>query len=278
MKRSLLALPLTIALAGCGNAGDNSGSVSGTQIVEKINSNSASVVPTANATAKKVAAKAYVYKGKPDPAYKIVDEHSPQMPPDKAGNHTPEEVTKLTAQAAETIKKEKVPPPPAQMATPVKARLELNTTQGTIEVEVDGKSAPLHAKSFVYLAQRGFFDNTVFHRLEPGFVVQGGDPLSRHADLIDFAGQGGPGYRVKREISDLKHEKYALSMARSQDPDSAGSQFYITLEPTPQLDGGYTVFGKVVKGQEIVDKMAKGDALISVTVLSATDKSGKPIK
>jgi cyclophilin family peptidyl-prolyl cis-trans isomerase len=281
MKRLLIALPLTIAMAGCGNAGDNTASTSGNTLVARINANAASVSPANAATpkatgAKTTGTKTTGAKSTPQPGgtrmaeapaetdnggktYKVVDEAQPGM----------------TADVAAALKKEKVPPPPASMPTPVSARLLLTTSKGPITVELDGKAAPLHVKSFVYLAKRGFYNNTIFHRYEPGFVVQGGDPLTRHPDLEANWGQGGPGYQIPLEISDLKHDALVIAMARSGDPDSAGSQFYITLKPTHQLDGQYTVFGKVVDGKDTVAKMAKGDKLISVKVLSVTNPGGK---
>ncbi|HVF85479.1 MAG TPA: peptidylprolyl isomerase, partial [Abditibacteriaceae bacterium] len=166
-----------------------------------------------------------------------------------------------------------------------KARVRLTTSKGDIVVELNGKAAPLHAKSFLYLSGKGFFDGTVFHRYEPGFVIQGGDPLSKNpkfgapyatmtGSASGFHGSGGPGYQVPREYNSLKHTAMVLSAARTSDPDSAGSQFYITLADASFLDQensqdgfGYTVFGKVLQGQNVVLKLRAGDSLKSATVL-----------
>ena len=111
------------------------------------------------------------------------------------------------------------------------------------------------------LAKKGFYDGLVFHRVEPGFVVQGGDPKGD--------GTGGPGYKVKAEFNKQKHVRGVVAMARSNDPDSAGSQFYITLAPANFLDGKYTVFGKVTSGMDVVDKIKVGDKMKSVKIVDA---------
>lgn len=190
--------------------------------------------------------------------YRVVDEANPGM--------TPEVVAAL--------KKFKTPPPPATMKAPDKARVRLATSKGNITVELNGKAAPLHVKSFLHLAGRKFFDGTRFHRYEPGFVIQGGDPLTKDAKLQQFFGQGGPGYQIPREYSNLTHNEMVLSAARTSDPDSAGSQFYITLAPAHFLDKdqaqdgyGYTVFGKVTSGSDVVLKLRAGDSLKSATIL-----------
>ena len=139
---------------------------------------------------------------------------------------------------------------------------------------LSGAAAPLHVKSFLYLAKLGFYDATTLHRYEPGFVIQGGDPLTKNPALKNYAGIGGPGYQVPREHNSLKHEQFVFAAARSQDPDSAGSQFYITLEAAPFLDegDGYTVFGKVVDGKENVLKLRAGDKLSKVVIVPSTQK------
>lgn len=135
----------------------------------------------------------------------------------------------------------------------------ITTEKGAIEVELDGKDAPLSVANFVKLSQAKFYDGLTFHRVEPGFVIQGGDP--------NGDGSGGPGYNIKLEIApNLKHIEGALAWARTNDPDSAGSQFYITLAATPSLDGKYAVFGKVTKGMDVVKSIAKGDKIVSVVV------------
>ena len=122
---------------------------------------------------------------------------------------------------------------------------------GTVEIELFADAAPETVNSFVFLARDGFYDGLIFHRVIDGFVAQGGDPLG--------TGTGGPGYTVPRELSDHKHVEGALAMARSADPDSAGSQFYICLAETPFLDGEYAVFGMVRSGMEVVHAIPKGE-------------------
>jgi peptidyl-prolyl cis-trans isomerase B (cyclophilin B) len=135
----------------------------------------------------------------------------------------------------------------------------ISTAKGDIVVELYGKDAPLTVANFVKLVKAGFYDGLNFHRIEPGFVIQGGDP--------NGDGSGGPGYQIKLEIAkDLKHVEGALAMARAQDPDSAGSQFYITLAATPFLDGNYAVFGKVINGMDVVKKIEVGDKITKITI------------
>jgi peptidylprolyl isomerase/peptidyl-prolyl cis-trans isomerase B (cyclophilin B) len=129
---------------------------------------------------------------------------------------------------------------------------------GEIRIEFFPEDAPKTVENFVTLAKKGFYDGLKFHRVEPGFVVQGGDPKGD--------GTGGPGYKIKAEFNKQKHLRGAVAMARSQDPDSAGSQFYICFKPAPFLDGQYTVFGQVVSGMEHVDKIQKGDKMKSVKI------------
>ncbi|MBV9867679.1 MAG: peptidylprolyl isomerase [Abitibacteriaceae bacterium] len=265
MKRLLTSLPLTLVLIGCGapttqdvsansstNTATTSSSTASSSTTSSSTTSAASDVKTDGASGAKAAdTKDTTTDDAPEAAYKVVDEAQPGMPPEVAAE----------------LKKVAVPPPPAKPKAPEKARVQLQTSQGPITVELDGKAAPMHVKSFLYLAQRGFYNGTMFHRYEPGFVIQGGDPLTKNPKMKDYFGMGGPGYQVPREFNGLKHDTYAFAMARSQDPDSAGSQFYITLAPAHFLDEGYTVFGKVIKGQENVQKLRKGDTLKSVTVL-----------
>lgn len=168
----------------------------------------------------------------------------------------------------------KVPPPAKTMKAPDKAKVVFETSKGKITVELNGKEAPLHTKSFLHLTKLGFYDGTVFHRFADlegggkGRIVQGGDPFTKVPTTRQFAGQGGPGYEVPRERNNLKHTALVLAAARSSDPNSAGSQFYFTLDPVSFLDegDGYTVFGKVVAGKDVVMKLKQGDALKKVTV------------
>jgi len=135
----------------------------------------------------------------------------------------------------------------------------IETVKGTIKAELYTDKAPITTKNFIDLADSGFYNGLKFHRVEPGFVVQGGDPKGD--------GTGGSGKTIPLEINpDLKHVKGALAMARSQNPNSASSQFYITLDETPSLDGSYAVFGKVVHGMDVVEKIKVGDKMNKVYI------------
>ena len=135
----------------------------------------------------------------------------------------------------------------------------IETDKGTIKAELYVKQAPITTKNFIDLANSGFYNGLAFHRVEPGFVVQGGDPKGD--------GTGGSGKTIPLEINpELKHVKGALAMARTQDPNSATSQFYITLAETPFLDGQYAVFGKVIQGIDVVGKIKVGDRMNKVTI------------
>ncbi|MGI6544419.1 MAG: peptidylprolyl isomerase [Limnochordia bacterium] len=134
----------------------------------------------------------------------------------------------------------------------------VETAQGTIELELRGDLMPLTVANFVKLAKAGFYDGLVFHRVED-WVIQGGDPQG--------TGYGGPGYAIKLEThKDLPNVRGAVAMARSANPDSAGSQFYILRTDAPHLDGAYAVFGNVVSGMDVVDKIKSRDAIKKVTV------------
>lgn len=130
----------------------------------------------------------------------------------------------------------------------------IETKYGNIELRFFPDVAPNHVNNFIELAQKGFYDETVFHRVIPGFMIQGGDPNSKSTDRSRH-GTGNPGYAVKAEFNDKKHKRGILSMARSSDPDSAGSQFFICVADAFFLDKKYTVFGEVVKGIEVADKI-----------------------
>lgn len=138
----------------------------------------------------------------------------------------------------------------------------IETDKGNIRVNLYAKEAPLSVTNFIQLAKGGFYEGLTFHRVEPGFVVQGGDPLGN--------GTGGPGYTVPAEIG-KPHNKGALAWARTGDEinpqrRSSGSQFYITLEATPFLDGAYTVFGQTIEGMDVVEKIRRGDKIKKVTI------------
>ena len=127
------------------------------------------------------------------------------------------------------------------------ARME--TTLGPIVIELYPKQAPHHVNSFVFLAREGYYDGVIFHRVIPGFMAQGGDPTG--------TGGGGPGYELKAEFNDTKHTRGVVSAARTADPDSAGSQFFLMHGDAPHLDGKYTAYGKIVEGIEVVDKIVE---------------------
>ncbi len=190
------------------------------------------------------------------------------------------------------------------------ALVSLQTSRGDVQVRLYGEAAPLTAGNFVDLVRRGAYNNTVFHRVvrDPTpFVVQGGDPQSADPNVppdqygtgsfmdtatgqprlipLELALNGDREPSYGRELSDpaqsgrlrLKHERGALAMARSADPDSASAQFYIALKPLPELDGRYAVFGRVVKGLEVVDRIQQGDRLIRASLLEGgTLVKGRP--
>ena len=133
---------------------------------------------------------------------------------------------------------------------------KIQTRLGDIELEFFPDVAPKTVENFIKLAKSGFYDGLVFHRIVPGFVIQGGDPNTKNIANRSTWGTGGPGWTVKAEFNRNKHSKGALSMARSQDPNSAGSQFFIVLKDSNFLDGQYTVFGRVTSGIDAVEKIA----------------------
>jgi peptidyl-prolyl cis-trans isomerase B (cyclophilin B) len=130
----------------------------------------------------------------------------------------------------------------------------IETGLGNIELKFFPDVAPNHVENFIKLAKEGFYDGTTFHRVIPGFMIQGGDPNSKDTNRSSH-GTGGPGYKLKAEFNDRSHVRGTLSMARSGHPDSAGSQFFICVADAPHLDRQYTVFGEVVSGIEVVDKI-----------------------
>ena len=154
-----------------------------------------------------------------------------------------------------TEAKEKLPTKEETTNTPTaqEQKVLIETEKGQMTIVLYPDVAPKTVESFITLIQKGFYNDLTFHRVEPGFVVQGGDPQGN--------GSGGPGYTIKAEFNSKKHIRGTVAMARSADPDSAGSQFYICLAPQPSLDGKYTVFGQVVEGMDVVDKIAVGDVM-----------------
>ncbi len=138
------------------------------------------------------------------------------------------------------------------------SQIRISTDKGDILFEFFPGDAPLHTAAFMKLAEAGYYDGLAFHRVEPGFVIQGGDP--------DGDGTGGPGYRLKAEFNDRPHVRGTVAMARSSNPDSAGSQFYICLADARFLDNNYTVFGQMIDGFETLDAIRRGDVMNKVTV------------
>lgn len=158
----------------------------------------------------------------------------------------------------------------------------IETDKGTIRVQLHGKDAPIHVGNFVELAQKGFYDGLKFHRYVPGFVIQGGCPNTREMSQEDVAagksgpagapGTGGPGYSIKHEYDTNPNNTHAdgtLAMARSQMPDSAGSQFYFCLGAQPFLDSDYTVFGDTIEGLDVIGQLRAGDLIEKITIENA---------
>ena len=143
----------------------------------------------------------------------------------------------------------------AQAASGKEPRAIIDTKFGSIETRFLPDKAPKHVENFITLAKSGFYDKTIFHRVIPGFMIQGGDPNTKDEKDKSKYGTGDPGYKIKAEFNDRPHVRGAVSMARSQDPDSAGSQFFIVVKDAPYLNGKYTVFGEVVKGMEVADQI-----------------------
>ncbi len=145
--------------------------------------------------------------------------------------------------------------PAVQPPTDKGPRAIIKTKFGDIEIKLFPDKAPKHVENFIKLAKSGFYNGTIFHRVIPGFMIQGGDPNTKDLNKKELYGMGGPGHSVKAEFNDIPHKRGIVSMARSNDPDSAGSQFFIVVEDSPFLDGKYTVFGQVVKGMGFADKI-----------------------
>jgi peptidyl-prolyl cis-trans isomerase B (cyclophilin B) len=171
--------------------------------------------------------------------------------------------TVVSASAQEQQEKKKYEKPGDMKIDPKKTyTATIDTSEGKIVAKLFPDKAPETVNSFVFLAKEHFYDGTPFHRVIKGFMIQGGDPTG--------TGTGGPGYHLKAEFNDTKHERGVLSMARASDPNSAGSQFFIMHGNAPHLDGKYTAFGKVTEGMDVVDKIAN-------TPTGAADRPEKPI-
>ena len=145
--------------------------------------------------------------------------------------------------------------PAGEAATKQGPRAIIKTKFGEMEIKFFPDVAPKHVENFIDLAKKGFYNGTIFHRVIPGFMIQGGDPNTKDPAKKETYGQGGPGYSVKAEFNETPHKRGIVSMARAADPDSAGSQFFIVVEDSRQLDHKYTAFGEVVKGIGVADKI-----------------------
>jgi peptidyl-prolyl cis-trans isomerase B (cyclophilin B) len=149
----------------------------------------------------------------------------------------------------------------------------IKTSEGEMVAEFWPDVAPNTVENFKKLARSGFYDGTAFHRIVKGFMIQGGDPLTKDPAKESRYGTGDPGYKIKAEFNNRSHERGVLSMARSSDPDSAGSQFFICLANVSRLDHQYTTFGKIIKGDDVLGKI--GDT--EVTMSNSGERS-KPTK
>ncbi len=160
------------------------------------------------------------------------------------------------------------PKPATPPAAPASAAVITMEKGGQVRLEFWPGDAPNHVKNFLDLARKGFYDGQRVHRVEPGFVVQFGDPQSRTLPPGDpRVGSGGPGYTIKAEFNKRPFDRGVLGMARTNDPDSAGSQIYIMLGPAHFLNGQYTAFGRVTSGMDVVDKIKVGDRITSIKVV-----------
>jgi len=148
----------------------------------------------------------------------------------------------------------------------------IKTSEGEMVVQFWTDAAPNTIENFKKLARSGFYDGTIFHRIVKGFMIQGGDPLSKDPKKESSYGTGGPGYKIKAEFNDHPHARGVISMAREMDPDSAGSQFFICLAPVPRLDNQYTTFGKLIKGDDVLEKIG------NASVTFANGEMSKPAR
>jgi peptidyl-prolyl cis-trans isomerase B (cyclophilin B) len=149
----------------------------------------------------------------------------------------------------------------------------IKTSEGEMVVQFWTDAAPNTIENFKKLAREGFYDGTIFHRIVKGFMIQGGDPNSKDPAKENSYGEGGPSYKIKAEFNDHSHQRGVISMARSSDPDSAGSQFFICLAPVARLDHQYTTFGKLIKGADVLEKI--GDTPVT---RNSSGEMSKPTK
>jgi peptidyl-prolyl cis-trans isomerase B (cyclophilin B) len=148
----------------------------------------------------------------------------------------------------------------------------IKTSAGEMVLEFWPEVAPKTVENFKALARKGFYDGTAFHRIVKGFMIQGGDPLTKNPNEESSWGTGGPGHKVKAEFNDRRHQRGVISMARSSDPDSAGSQFFICLGDAAFLDRKYTAFGKLIRGDDVLGKI--GDTPVA---MSSGGERSKPL-
>jgi peptidyl-prolyl cis-trans isomerase B (cyclophilin B) len=149
----------------------------------------------------------------------------------------------------------------------------IKTSEGEMVVQFWTDAAPKTIENFKKLAREGFYDGTTFHRIVKGFMIQGGDPNSKDPTKENSYGEGGPSYKIKAEFNDHSHQRGVISMARSSDPDSAGSQFFICLAPVPRLDHQYTTFGKLIKGADVLEKIGE-----TPVTRNSSGENSKPTK
>src|SRR5438046_6179680 len=151
----------------------------------------------------------------------------------------------------------------------------IKTSEGDMVVQFWTDAAPNTVENFKKLASQGFYDGTIFHRIVKGFMIQGGDPNSKDPTKENSYGEGGPGYNIKAEFNDHGHERGVVSMARGPDPGSAGSQFFICLAPVRRLDHQYTTFGKLIKGDDVLEKI--GDTPVTRNNMGEPSKPTKRV-
>jgi peptidyl-prolyl cis-trans isomerase B (cyclophilin B) len=151
----------------------------------------------------------------------------------------------------------------------------IKTSEGDMVVQFWTDAASSTVENFKKLARQGFYEGTIFHRIVKGFMIQGGDPNSKDPAKENSYGEGGPGYNIKAEFNDHSHDRGVISMARGPDPDSAGSQFFICLAPVHRLDHQYTTFGKLIKGQDVLEKI--GDTSVTRNSMGEPSKPTKRV-
>jgi len=195
---------------------------------------------------------------------------SPTPTPEQSAKPQP----KRTAKPKEVADESKPAAKSPTHASPTKSDLAvIKTSEGDMTVEFWPEVAPITVENFKKLARAGFYDGTAFHRIVRGFMIQGGDPNTKDLSKESSYGNGGPGYEIPAEFNDRPHLRGVLSMARSEDPNSAGSQFFICLGTVSRLDHQYTTFGKVIRGDDVLGKI--GDI---PTTRNAFGENSKPIR